>query len=78
MLGIDDPRTKIVHEAPKGGKFRIVAFGSLFGIEMENGGVRPAICNQKYTTHKKAKDALEMYFRNNPKPVPRDEAKSKV
>lgn len=75
MHGTDDFRTSQVHESPKGSEFVIQKDGSLFNIHMKNGGVRPDFINQKFTSYKLAKAALDRYFRNNPKPIPRDEKK---
>lgn len=76
MLGTNDPRLEKVYTAPKGAKFRIINRGPLFHIHMENGGVRPEITLEAFTSHKRAEQALERYFANNPKPVPRDEKKN--
>ncbi|MAZ33830.1 MAG: hypothetical protein Tp178MES00d2C33159091_34 [Prokaryotic dsDNA virus sp.] len=77
MLNRDlNPHLEVVYESPKGSKFRIgVVDGRLFEIKMLNGGVAPDICTCKYTNFKKAKAALDRYFTNNPKPVPREKSK---
>ncbi len=73
----DDFRLNETHTSPKGSKFKIQSDGRLYFIHMENGGVRPDICNVKFTSYKKAKDELDRYFRNNPKPVPREKSRAK-
>lgn len=71
MRASDDPKFREVYVSPKGSKFVILPEGNLFIIHMENGGVRPAVTQQRYTTFKRAKQTLDRYFNNNPKPVER-------
>ena len=71
MQEIVNPKLDHVYTAPRGGKFKIEAYGALFGIVMLGGGIPPKICSGKFTSFKMAKATLERYFENNPAPVPR-------
>lgn len=75
MQEIVNPKLDPIYEAPKGAKFKIVADGNLFAIRMLNGGVLPGFANERYTSFKKAKAALDRYFEANPKPIPRTPSK---
>lgn len=77
MLEPADPRLEVIYEAPKGSKFQIYTNGPLFCIRMCNGGVPPKVVNERFTSFKAAKNALDKFFRNNPKPVPREPSKAK-
>ena len=77
MQEIVNPKLDYIYEAPRGSKFKISALGNLYSITMLNGGVPPKFCNERYTTFKKAKMEIDRYFRNNPKPLPRDTKKTK-
>lgn len=76
MHAISDQRFRKEFESPRGGKFVIQTdkFG-LFYIQMENGGVRPEICNQKFTNYRLAAGALKDYFDEKPPVVPRETKK---
>lgn len=71
MLGTDDERTLKVHTAPRGGRFKIVADGMLYRIKSEHGGVLPEFAKTKFTSMKRAEQALQRYFDQNPKSEPK-------
>ena len=76
MQEVVNPKLNHVYEAPKGSKFKIEASGHFFWVRMLNGGVVPDIFEgKKFTSFKKAKAEIDRYFRNNPKPTPRDTVK---
>lgn len=71
MLGTDD-KVEIKVEAPRGGKFTIKTDrAGFFYVHMESGGKRPPICDQKFTTRKLVKSALDRYFKSKPEITPR-------
>lgn len=76
MHAIDDFRLKQTFVSPKGSEFTIKTEGHLFVVHMANGGVRPEFTQQKFTSHKKAIQAIENYFAS--KPAPREKIKDKT
>jgi len=75
MRETDDFRFSTIHTSPKGSEFIVTRAGRLFAIHMKNGGVRPDFTQTKYTSYSKAKQALDQYFKDNPKPVERVKSK---
>lgn len=77
MLGSDDTFEKD-YVGPRGAKFKIqVDRSGFFFIHMVSGGVRPAMCEDRFTTRKQATRVLENYFKRKPEITPRAKTSKK-
>lgn len=75
MLGTDD-RYKKEYTAPRGGKYSIETDQrGFYFIHQSSGGVRPAVCDRKFTSRVLAEAALQKYFDEKPEITPRGSKK---